>query len=381
MSAETERDALSARIAAAIRDRVAPAERDALLSEVAAWQARTNGVFARLCRARGVELVGARGRMPPDAWPAVPTDVFRFARVSTYDDPSLDVRVFLTSGTTSGARGAHAFRDLALYDLAAEHAARELLFGARPRMRLAMLAPHPDDAPDSSLSYMLGRFESWFGAETAWCWRASSGREGALDVGALRGALDASEASGAPIAILGTSFALVHADDLLPAGARWALPAGSLAMPTGGFKGRAREIDPAAMRALIARRFGIHESGVIGEYGMTELSSQMYEIDGALEVPPWVRATPVDPDTLRPVAAGEVGILRIDDLANLDSAVSIQTSDLARRRHDDRLELIGRAPGATPRGCSLAIEEALDARGAGASHDAGAEGARGERAR
>lgn len=347
----TERDALHARIASAIRGALTPAERDGLLFEVARWQAAHNPVFARLCRARKVTLDAP---LPPDGWPAIPTDAFRFARVATWDDPALDVRTFRTSGTTSGARGEHPSRDLTLYDLAAERAARDYLFGAR-RMRLVMLAPHPDEAPDSSLSYMLGRFVEWFGDGASWCWR-----DGALATDALRAALDASLADQAPLAILGTSFALVHADDALASDERWQLPAGSLAMPTGGFKGRSREVDPAQMRALLASRFGLDPTrDVIGEYGMTELSSQMYERDGALEVPAWVRATPVDPDTLRPVPPGATGILRVDDLANLDTAVSIQTADLARLRDDGRLTLLGRAPGATPRGCSLAIEEAL----------------------
>lgn len=342
------RDALHARIVAAITAGIAPAERDALLFEVAAFQARTSPVFARLCAARGITLDRP---VAPDAWPAIPSDVFRFARVATWDDRALDVRTFRTSGTTSGARGEHVLRDLSLYDRAARTAARAFLFD-RDRTRFAMLAAHPDEVPDSSLSYMLGRFAEWFGLETTWCWRG-----GALDLHALRGALSTAIAGGEVIAICGTSFALVHADDALAPGERWRAPAGSVAMPTGGFKGRSREVDPAAMREMIGARFGI--ARVIGEYGMTELSSQMYEEDGALRVPSWVRATPVDPETLRPVAPGTIGILRIDDLANLDTAVSIQTADLARVREDGALELLGRAPGATPRGCSLAIEEAL----------------------
>jgi hypothetical protein len=75
-------------------------------------------------------------------------------------------------------------------------------------------------------------------------------------------------------------------------------------------------------------------------------------------VPGWVRVSAVDPGTLAPVPDGEVGVLRIDDLANLDSVCAIQTSDLAIVRGGG-VELLGRAPGATPRGCSLAVEEAL----------------------
>jgi hypothetical protein len=343
----TERDILRRKIAEAITSGLEPKVRDALLFEVAAWQSRTNPVFAKLCRAHRVDFAAPRA---PSEWPAIPTDLFRHMRVSTYVDSAFDIRVFHTSGTTSGARGAHSFRDLSLYDLAAQHAARMFLLPFN--MRLAMLAAHPLEVSDSSLSYMLGRFESWFGTSTHWCWR-----DNALDLDALRRSLDEAVRTNEPIAVLGTSFALVHADDRLQRGERWQLPTGSVVMPTGGFKGRSREIDKDELHAMITTRFGAGTS-FIGEYGMTELSSQMYEIDGKLAIPSWVRATPVDPDTLRPVSEGEVGIVRIDDLANLDSAISIQTADLARL-DKGRLTLLGRAPGATPRGCSLAIEEAL----------------------
>jgi hypothetical protein len=101
---------------------------------------------------------------------------------------------------------------------------------------------------------------------------------------------------------------------------------------------------------------------------MTELSSQLYETtlrEAALSlpatsrrlcVPGWVRAEPIDPDTLQPAAPGEVGLLRIDDLANFDSVCAIQTSDLARREGDG-LVVLGRAQGAIPRGCSIAVDE------------------------
>lgn len=345
------RSSLAARIAELI-DRLADgsrddAARDRLLDEVARYQRDRVEPYRRLWAVRG-------------DFPAVPTDVFRHVRVAVHP-PEEDVRVFLTSGTTSGARGRHALSDLSLYDRAAHAAARHALFPDRERMPLVVLAPHPDEAPESSLSYMLGRFEAWFGETTRWVWRG-----GALDVDALAGALD--EAEAAPVALLGTSFAFVHAEDALGS-RRWTLAPGSRVMQTGGFKGRSREVAPDTLRASIGARYGVSDALVVAEYGMTELSSQMYErslraaLHGepstrALWVPGWVRATVVDPITLAPIEPGEIGVLRIDDLANLDSVCAIQTSDLAVLRHDG-IELLGRAPGATPRGCSLAVEEAL----------------------
>ena len=48
---------------------------------------------------------------------------------------------------------------------------------------------------------------------------------------------------------------------------------------------------------------------------------------GVFLPPPWVRVVAVDPVTLDPVPAGHEGIARILDLANVDSAVAVQTAD------------------------------------------------------
>jgi hypothetical protein len=148
-------------------------------------------------------------------------------------------------------------------------------------------------------------------------------------------------------------------------------------MHTGGFKGRSREVHSDELRSAIARAFGLAEAFVVGEYGMTELSSQLYEgtlrsalglpvassRHGVFLPPPWVRVAPVDEETLEPVGEGEVGILRIEDLANVDSAVAVQTVDLGRLLHGG-VELLGRRAGAPSRGCSILADELL---GRGAS--------------
>jgi len=344
--------ALIARLADGSRD---DASRDALLARAAPLQAARIPAYGRLLRG------AATGRWPR----ALPTDVFRFTRVAGHP-PSEDRKVFRTSGTTHGARGEHPFRALDLYDQAARAAASRMLFPETRRMPLLLLAPPPAQAPDSSLSHMLGRFAEWFGeGSPRWLMR-----DGALALGELREALRA--ASG-PVALLGTSFALMHAEEGLGA-ERFELAPGSLIMPTGGFKGRSRELDAEAMRRGLIARYGVPDSHIVGEYGMTELSSQCYETSlvDALEggprrpervlwAPGWVRVTPVDPRTLEAVEEGEVGLLRIDDLANVDSVCAIQTSDLGRRVDGATFALLGRAAQAQTRGCSLAIEEALEA--------------------
>jgi hypothetical protein len=324
-------------------------ERDGLIEDLATWQASRIPEYARLSQ---------RGDWPA----ALPTDVFRFRRIAAHPDTA-DVRVFRSSGTTSNERSVHAYRDLRLYDRAARVAARYMLFPDVERIAMVMLAPHESEAPDSSLDYMIARFAEWFGQRSTWVWR-----EGALDLDALCSALREAEASNTPVALLGTSFAFVHAEDGL-GDTRFSLPEGSRVMQTGGYKGRSRELDPGDLLRAIGARYGIPEAWVINEFGATELSSQMYDTTlrdswvGAsaprrLWAPPWLRATPVDPDSLEPVEGDSVGLLRLDDCANLDSVCCIQTADLARRC-EDGIVVLGRAPGAVPRGCSLAADQAL----------------------
>ena len=352
----TTRAELKARIEALIAtfeagQPVDAAARDGLIEDLAAWQARRIPEYGRLQR---------HGAWPP----ALPTDVFRFRRIAAHPEEE-DLRVFRSSGTTSSERSIHVYCDLDLYDVSARAAARHMLFPDVDKMRLVILAPHEDEAPDSSLEYMLARFADWFGTECTWVWRRD-----ALDLELLTERLRQAEASGDPVAVLGTSFAFVHAEDGLGE-QRFELPPGSRVMQTGGYKGRSREVDPDILLAAIGARYGVAAPRIINEFGATELSSQMYEttlreeLDGPLGprrlwVPPWVRATPVDPDTLQPVQGETIGILRIDDTANLDSVCCIQTADLAQRLHDG-IVVLGRAPGATPRGCSIAADQALGA--------------------
>src|SRR5439155_12772644 len=76
--------------------------------------------------------------------------------------------------------------------------------------------------------------------------------------------------------------------------------------------------------------------------------------------PPWTRVRVMDPETLAPVPEGTAGLLCHFDLANLYSVAAVQTDDLGVWI-EDGFEVLGRAAGAEPRGCSLAVEEFLEA--------------------
>ena len=353
-------DALHARVRSLIDGRTGADNFDALGADIARFQAEHVPGYARLCAARGV--VPARIARAADA-PAVPTDAFKIARVFAFDDG--DARVtFRTSGTTLGARGSHAFRDVGTYDAGALAFGRAMLArGLASPLPVVVVGPSPQEAPDSSLSHMCGLFARALDpgqpVERVYCVRG-----GALDVDGLRARVSGL-APGRPAIVLATSFALVHLLDAI-GGDILGLPPGSRVMQTGGFKGRSREVAADELRRDVARAFGVAERAVVGEYGMTELSSQFWEatlVDeraapGVYAEPPWARVVPVDPETLAPVAPGGVGIARIEDLANVDSAFAVLAQDRVRRVPGG-FELLGRAPGAPPRGCSIALDEML----------------------
>lgn len=322
---------------------------DRVATELFAWQRARNPALERVANASLAGASVTRG----DEVPAVPTDVFKVARVACFA-PERDTRVFETSGTTRDARGRHAFADTSLYARASvETAARWLLPEAR--YRCVLLAQPEADAPGSSLTFMLARFaERWDPERRA----PFFVREGAL---ALDAVIASVREAREPVAMLGTTFAFVHLADHLDAlGATLPLPEGSVVMPTGGSKGRAREVRDDELRALLSRVLEVDRGRVVGEYGMTELSSQAWEVaPGRFRAPPWMRVTPIDPNTLAPKEIGEVGVLRCHDLLNLGSSAAVLTSDLGVLHGDGTFSVLGRAAGATPRGCARAMDHLL----------------------
>jgi hypothetical protein len=92
---------------------------------------------------------------------------------------------------------------------------------------------------------------------------------------------------------------------------------------------------------------------------MTELSSQCYAIgpDAVFSCPPWMRMQVIDPATNQPLPPGRPGYLVLYDLANLDSVLAIRTRDFATAIDQSCFHLLGRDPGALPRGCSRASDD------------------------
>lgn len=332
---------------------------------VFAHQFERNLPYQAFCRGRGAvpEAVGHWMAVP-----ALPTDAFKWADLTTVPPDRVTVR-YETSGTTRAGqvRGRHLLPDTRLYDASLLPAFRSFVLPDLDRIRVLVCGPSARHFPHSSLGHMNSRVLERFGAPGSGIFWTGEGPR----FSCLAAALEKAAADGEPVCILGTAFGLVHfVDWLAAAGRSFRLPGGSRIMDTGGYKGRSREVPRDELLALYEDRLGVPPARVVNEYGMTELGSQFYDQvlrnaeRGRLKAgPPWIRARVVDPETLAPLPDGEVGLLRFFDLANLHTVAAIQTDDLGVMRPGG-FEVLGRAAGAEPRGCSLAVEEFLEAGGA-----------------
>lgn len=330
--------------------------------EAFALQFEANRPYHRYCR--------AIGRTPDDVttWrdiPPAPTAAFRAVELIVGDPADAELR-FRTSGTTGGAaaRGTHLVRRPETYRAALLGPFRHAVLDGRRRGRILLL--HPPFAPsrESSLAWMFDTVLEELGAPGSSRRDPSAGEtDGAGASPAGMAALEAAAEAGEPLTILGTTLALADwLDRLTAAGVRIELPPGSRVMDTGGSKGREGLERDAAIGGLLDR-LGMPAEEAVNEFGMTELLSQRYATGLgrlALRGPPWLRTRVLDPVSLDERSEGEEGILCHYDLANVGSVVAVLTADRGRAV-GDAVEWLGRTPGATPRGCSLATAELLEA--------------------
>jgi hypothetical protein len=349
---------LAADIAAFIRHGTDEAKFNALALRLFAYQYENNAPYQRFCNGRGVSPETAR------TWRDIPaTPASAFKRHALTCTPTEDCtierggRTFHSSGTT-GAETSRHFLDAAalkLYQGSLRAGYRSFVLPeGKPLPVLALMSP-PEEAPHSSLSFMLGELVTddggGFFVGEAWQERLAA---------RLRTLTE-------PIVLFGTAFALIHFFDAISE--RFALPVHSRIVETGGFKGRSREVPREELYNLFTERLGVPPSHCLSEYGMSEMASQFYDsaLYDTVHTPPrsprkigpfWLRTRILDPVTGQEAAPGQPGLLAHYDLANLNSVFAIQTEDYGYAEPDGHgFTLLGRAPGAILRGCSLTAEE------------------------
>ena len=306
--------------------------------------------------------------------PAVPTSAFKELEFCC-GTPAAEFR---TSGTTGTGAGRHLAPSLEPYRQAALAWFRRCMLPEGWTLRMLVLAPPPDVAPHSSLTRMLAWVLEEY-AEPGSGWYVNA--EG-LEEDRLAGALLDAQRAGGPTLVAGTTAALLafcaYGERT---GVALRLPGGSRLMDTGGQKGSGADAPVPleefqdGVRRRAERVLSIPPERCVNEYGMTELSSQFYDSVLADRLagraprpgsgsarervklgPPWVRTDAVDPVTLEPLPAGEPGLLRHVDLANVGSVAAVLTEDFGRVV-EDGLILEGRPRASEARGCGLTFAD------------------------
>lgn len=332
-----------------------------LALEVFAHQFECVAPYRRYCVGRGLSPESITD------WRAIPpVPIQAFKEVDLCCGPA--ERVFRSSGTTEGParRSRHPLNDLRLYRHAAAQSMRAFLFPDTERIRIVSLIQPVERQPDSSLSQMIEWAIETFGDAAS----AYAVQPDGLDTERMIALLQESEQSGRPCCVLTTTGALIHAFDALRArGRTFRLPHGSRLMDTGGSKGAPRPLSANGVLHASWSTFAIPGYFCVNEYGMAELSSQFYDNVIAARYAGrhgprrkvsshWLRTLVLEPATLAPAAKGTTGLLCHFDLANASSAMVVLTEDLGREV-DGGFELLGRAPEAETRGCSLSVAEWL----------------------
>ena len=293
--------------------------------------------------------------------PAVPINAFKDAMLSAYPVEACE-RIFMTSGTTREVRGRNYHPNLAIYDLSMRLYFKERFMPDVDRIKMGVIFPTAHSLPNSSLAHYLGLALTHFGTEDSRYFISEQG----IQTDELCHALQHAIAHNQPYALLGASYSFVHLMDELRARAlRFQLPAGSRLFDTGGFKGQSRNIELDEFYADMHYFFGVAPDACTNMYGMTELSSQLYDSGNATlpsikSGPPWTRFRLVDPLTGISVPKGEAGVIVHYDLANYNSVSSLLTEDVGIEQENGFL-LLGRVEGAEAKGCSLAMESFLQA--------------------
>ena len=276
--------------------------------------------------------------------PLLPVEAFRDADIcsSKIDDSPLR---FMSSGTTGMKRSTHYVFDPELYRKSIFDGIRQFY----PLDEFVILAYTPGyiDNPNSSLIWMIQQLVE----------NDNTGLSRFLELGEPVSpiALDAIKASGKRILLFGAAFGLIDLAERYP----FTLPENTLIMETGGMKTHRREMSREELHTKLARAFGLQESQVHSEYGMTELLSQAYsDGSGWFRCPHWMKISIRNPhNPMEEVPQGDEGLIGIIDLANFYSCSFILTGDKGIMKPDGRFKVLGRYVPENLRGCNFLIDQ------------------------
>ena len=242
---------------------------------------------------------------------------------------------FLSSGTGNIKRSKHLVSDLSIYEKSFTKGF-EHFYGKIENYCIQALLPSYLENKSSSLIYMINHFIN------------SSKNKLSAFVSEKELIENITKLKTKKVLLIGVSYALLDLAE------KQQLDLSNyIVMETGGMKGRRKEWTRNELHTVLKNSFNV--KNIHSEYGMTELLSQAYSKgNGIFETPPWMKilTRPLsEPFTNQ--SNHKSGVIKIIDLANINSCAFIETSDLGKINTDGSFEIIGRVDFEDIRGCNL----------------------------
>ncbi|RAS81043.1 CoF synthetase [Priestia endophytica] len=349
---------------------IAEATYNELALKLFQYQFKHNKVYKKFCQAR------KRTPLTVKRWidiPPMPIQGYKELTLSCEPIEEAEA-IFRTSGTTNPeAKGKNYHPDLTVWDASMKGPFKRFVMPDCEKMTIFVLSPAEDLNQNSSLSRYLSNAVSYFGTQNSEFFFSEEG----LNFERLVSQLKRCEEKREPVMLMGASFAYVHVLDYLKEKQiQFGLPEKSRIFDTGGFKGQSREVDMEHLYTEFQTYFQIGRDKCINMYGMTELSSQIYDqtiLSSYLHpsvihdkaAAPWIKTVILNTETLEPVQEGEKGVIAHYDLANWNSCLAILTEDLGCQT-ENGFVLLGRIKDSEARGCSIAVDQLIQSNSGGA---------------
>lgn len=306
--------------------------------EVFRYQAFFNPIYKAFIENLGVSVQSINSL---NDIPFLPISFFRSHAVKTGEWRE-DV-VFESSGTTGSIPSRHFVADFAFYEKHSQ-TCFEHFFGPLDQFHFFALLPSYLERKHSSLVAMMDFFIRQSGSPYSGFYR--------YDYEVLSAKLKQVKNDSRRCILWGVSFALLDLAERYPQDLGHCM-----VFETGGMKGRRREITRNEMHERL--KAGINVKSLFSEYGMTELLSQAYSMNGTNRFfcPPWMRIIGRDiTDPFRKGLLSENVGINVIDLANWQTMSFIEIEDLGKVYSDGSFEVLGRLDNADLRGCNLMID-------------------------
>lgn len=272
--------------------------------------------------------------------PFLPISFFKTHEVKTTSfEPELK---FESSGTTGMASSVHLVKNAELYKKSFASGFHRLFGNANEYCILGLLPSYLEKG-NSSLVYMVKELIKESGHSRSGFYL--------YEYEKLNENLRSLENEAQRTILFGVAYALLDFIKAFPQKLSH-----TIVIETGGMKGREKEMTKSELYEELKQGFGVPH--IHSEYGMTELLSQAYAVDGTYACPPWMKVLlrdETDPFYVYPPDQAYSGAINVIDLANIYSCCFIATDDIGVTRSHNSFEILGRMDRSDIRGCSLMV--------------------------